>query len=90
MSGDEIMQNTCPKCGSTNTTIQVVNEQELKNKHHGVFWWICIGFWWIPIKWLFLTIPALIIKIFKPKKKKIKNKTITKCVCQDCGHNWNV
>ena len=84
------MQNTCPKCGSTNTTIQVINEQELKNKHHGFFWWICIGFWWIPIKWLFLTLPALIIKIFKPKKKKIKNKTITKCVCQKCGHNWNV
>ena len=84
------MQKVCPKCGSTNTTIQVVNEQELKNKHHGVFWWICVGWWWIPFKWLFLTLPALIIKIFKPKKKKIKNKTITKCVCQDCGHNWNV
>ncbi len=84
------MQNTCPKCGSTNTMIQVVNEQELKNKHHGAFWWICIGWWWILIKWLFFTLPALIIKILKPKKKKIKNKTITKCVCQDCGHNWNV
>ena len=61
----------CPKCGSENVTVTVVNEQQIKNKHHGIFWWLCVGWWWVPIKWLFFTLPALIIAIFVPKKKKI-------------------
>ena len=60
----------CAKCGSENVTVQVINEVKLKNKHHGVIWWLFIGWWWIPFKWLFLTIPALIIKIFGGKKQK--------------------
>lgn len=36
----------CPKCGSENVNVQVVNEVELKNKHHSVIWWICIGWLW--------------------------------------------
>ena len=71
-----IMSNKCPKCGSINTTVQVVNESKLVNKHHNFFWWIVVGWWWIPCKWMFLTLPALIVKIFKPKKQKIKNKTV--------------
>lgn len=84
------MQKTCPKCGSENTIVQVVNEQKLKNKHHGFFWWIFIGWWWLFVKWLIFTLPALIVKILKPKKQKIKNKTVTKCVCQNCGYNWTI
>ena len=78
----------CPKCGSSNVNVQVVTETQLKNKHHGIFWWLCIGWWWIPIKWIFLTIPALIVKIFAPKKQKLKTKQISVCVCQNCGHSW--
>ena len=55
----------CPKCGSQNVAIQVVNEVKLKNAHHGCLWWLIIGWWWIPIKWIFLTFPALLAKIFK-------------------------
>ena len=78
----------CPKCGSENVNVQMVTETKLKTKHHGVIWWICIGWWWIPVKWLFFTIPALIVKIFAPKKQKLKVNHKAMCVCQSCGHNW--
>lgn len=80
----------CPKCGSDNTTIQVVNEQQLVTKHHGFIWWILIGWWWIFFKWLFLTIPALFAAIFIGKRKKIKNITRKKCVCQSCGNVFDM
>lgn len=80
----------CPKCGSENVTVQVVTETELKEKKHGVFWWICVGWWWLPIKWLVFTLPALIVKIFAPKKYKTVNHTKKIAVCHDCGKSWNV
>ena len=80
---------TCPKCGSNNTNVQVVNEQKLVTKHHGIFWWIFVSWWWIPVKWLFLTVPALFVAIFIGKRKKIKNTTKTVYVCQNCGYHWN-
>ena len=84
------MTNECPKCGSKNVTIQVINEQKLITKHHGILSWCCIGWWWIPIKWIFLTIPALFAAIFIGKRKKIKNITKKIKVCQNCGHTWKV
>lgn len=81
---------TCPKCGSNNVSIQVVTHSQLKNAHHGFFWWLLVGWWWVPIKWLFLTIPALLAKIFIPKRKRIKQKDISMYVCQNCGHKWEV
>ena len=78
----------CPVCGSENVNVQIATETELKNKHHGVLWWLCIGWWWVPIWWMFFTIPALIIKIFAPKKQKLKQRHKTVCVCQNCGHKW--
>lgn len=80
----------CPKCGSENVAVQVVTETELKEKKHGVIWWICVGWWWIPIKWLVFTLPALIIAIFKPKKYKTKTSSKKVAVCSNCGHSWNV
>ena len=78
----------CPKCGSENVNVQIVNEVELKNKHHGLFWWIFVGWWWIPCKWLFLTLPAFIFKLFGRKKQKVKNIQKSICVCQQCGNTW--
>ena len=78
----------CPVCGSENVTVQIVTETELKNKHHGVVWWLCIGWWWVPIWWLCFTIPALIIKIFAPKKQKLKQRHKSIRLCQNCGHKW--
>lgn len=79
----------CPKCGSENVTVQVVAETHLVTKHRGILWWIFIGWWWLFIKWLFLTLPALIVKLFRPKRYKTKIKHISKCVCQNCGNTWN-
>lgn len=78
----------CPKCGSEHVNVQMVTETKLKTKHHGIFWWLCIGWWWWPIKWFVFTIPALIIAIFAPKKQKLKTKHKAMCVCQNCGHSW--
>lgn len=80
----------CPKCKSENVSVQIVNEIKLKNKHHGIIWWLCVGWWWIPCKWLFLTIPALFAKIFIPKRQKAVNKTQKKYVCQSCTYTWKV
>lgn len=78
----------CPKCGSENVNAQVITENTLKNAHHGILWWLFVGWWWLPIKWLYLTVPALLAKIFIPKKQKIVSKQRTVYVCQNCGHHW--
>jgi len=80
----------CPKCGSENVSIQAVTESKLVDKHHGLIWWIFVGWWWLFFKWMFLTIPALLFKIFGHKKQKIKSKTHNEAVCQNCGHRWKV
>lgn len=80
----------CPKCNSENVSVQVTNEVKLKNKHHGVVWWLCVGWWWLPIKWLFFTVPALILAIFGHKKQKAVNIKKTMCVCQACGNTWQM
>lgn len=85
-----IPKRKCPKCGGENITIQAINEVKLKNSHHGIVWWLCIGCWWVPTKWLFLTVPALLAKIFIPAKQKAKNKTVTTAVCQNCGNIWKI
>lgn len=78
----------CPKCGSENISIQAVNEQKLVTKHHGLVWWLLVGWWWIPVKWLFLFVPAIFAAIFIGKRKIIKNTTKSVHVCQDCGKIW--
>ena len=76
----------CSKCGSNNVNVQAISI--VKNKKHGCLYWLCVGWWLEPIMWLFLTLPWLIIKIFKPNKVKTKVKGYA--VCQDCGNRWQV
>ncbi len=78
----------CPKCGSTNVNVQMVTSSKLVSKHHSIFWWIPFGLIWTCFKWIFLTLPALIVKIFRPKRQKLKQRQISMCVCQTCGHHW--
>lgn len=78
----------CPNCGSSNVVVQVIQETKLVPKHRGIFWWICIGWWWVPIKWVCLTVPALIVKIFAPKRQKLVQTTRSICICQTCGKHW--
>lgn len=85
----------CPKCGSSNVNVQIVNEQKIVKNKHSVLYWVFIGWWFNPIvwfiKWFFFTLPAIIFKLFGigGKKKQIKNIQKSVCVCQDCGHHWN-
>ena len=37
---------------------------------------------------LFLTLPMIIIAIFKPKKYESKTRITKYYVCRDCGHSW--
>lgn len=81
---------TCTKCNSQNVTIQAVSETQLKTKHHSIIYWIFVGWWLKPILWLFLTIPMIIIAIFRPKKYKSKTIEKSMAVCQNCGNRWAV
>ena len=81
---------TCPKCKSTNVTTQITQDIKIKNQHKGVLWWCFVGWWWLFFKWLFLTLPALILKIFGHKKQNVVTKNRTMCVCQECGHTWEI
>ena len=83
-----VIAMVCPKCNSENVTTQIINEVHMKNQHHGIIWWMIVGWWWTPIKWIFFTVPALIFSIFGHKKQKAVNKKKTMCVCQQCGHTW--
>jgi hypothetical protein len=76
----------CKKCKSSNVNVQAVTE--IKKKRKGVLYWLFIGWWLEMIMWVFLTLPWLIIKIFKPKE--YKNKITSMAVCQDCGYSWRV
>ena len=86
-------KKACPKCGSTNINYQAITNTIQKNKHHGLAWWIFIGWWWIPVKWLYFTGIALfmfILKLLGVRKKKNIIIDRTKAVCQDCGNSWDV
>ncbi|HBJ1649379.1 hypothetical protein [Clostridium botulinum] len=76
----------CKKCGSQNITVQAVTT--LKNKHKGIMYWLFVGWWLEMMLWLFLTIPKLIFELFKPNR--IKSKTHSEAVCQECGYKWEI
>lgn len=78
----------CQKCGSEDVTVQMVSETKIKKKRRGIIYWLCFGWLFEMMMWLFLTLPMLIIKIFKPRKYKSKTVHKTMCVCQACGHSW--
>jgi len=80
----------CPKCGSENVNVQMVTETQLKKKHHNIIWWLFVGWYWVPFKWLFFTFPALIVKIFAPKRQKLTSTHKSVCVCQNCAYHWEV
>lgn len=79
MNGGKIM--TCKHCGSSNVSVQVT--EKVKTKHRG-----CLG-WSI---WLMLAVctGGLILIIPALTNKKIKSKTESWAVCQDCGKKWKV
>jgi len=89
---NEINQNRikCPKCLSDNIHIQIISEIKLKNQHHGLLYWLIIGWWLELLLWFFLTIPRLLIAVFGHKKQKITQKNHKEAICQNCGHSWRL
>ena len=77
---------TCPRCRSTNVNVQAVSV--VKNKHHGVFYWLLFGWLVDLLLWIFLTIPRLLVAIFGGKR--VKTTVHSEAVCQNCGHRWKV
>ena len=80
----------CPHCNSARVSVQMVSEVHQRRKYHGVLWWLFIGWWWLPIKWLFFTLPALIVKLLVPKRYETTVSHKSVFVCQDCGYHWQV
>ena len=99
----------CKKCGSENVLIQQVTvEEKTKSKsnhyfvHHGILYWLLIGWWWEIIK-LFgrfmLAVCTFGVSILFRHKHKVgvtngtsttKMKMKTVCTCQGCGNVWYV
>lgn len=77
---------TCKKCNSNNVNIQRVSVT--KRKGGGIAYWLLFGWLIDLVLWFVLTIPRLIIAIFRPKKTKTK--AYSEAVCQDCGYSWRV
>lgn len=69
----------CPKCESDRVTVQARTEERIKRR--GCFAW-CL--------WILLAICTigLIIVIPAVTNTKIKRRTITEAICQNCGHRW--
>lgn len=71
----------CPKCGSENVNVQVVNSK-IKTNHTGIIHAcgrllliVCtVGLW--------LLVPS------RKENSKIKSKSVA--VCQNCGNQWNI
>lgn len=83
---------TCPKCGSENVNVQAVSIVKSQD-HHGLVWWLCVGWWWMFVKlmgWLIFGLFMLIPKLFSKNKTKVRTKIQTVAICQNCGHKWNV
>lgn len=78
----------CPKCGSENTRVEVVNTIHLKRKRSWFYW---LFFVWIDILiWFGLFLPRLIFQLLKGKKYKTTNKIEKHLICNDCGYNGKI
>lgn len=87
----------CPKCGSEVVNVQreqtgnIGGARTYGKKHHGLLYWLCIGWWFWIFKLLLLPITIWFGKRGKVNTimaQKTFNKTVA--VCQNCGNCWNV
>lgn len=72
---------TCTKCGSNNVTIQAITDT--KTKHRGCFGWLL---------WILLAICTIGLILIIPliTNTKVKSKTHTEAICQNCGRRWRI
>jgi formate-dependent nitrite reductase membrane component NrfD len=69
------------RCGSGNVHVQAVTT--IKYRHRGCFGWLL---------WILLAIitVGLILIIPLLTNTKVKSKTHTEAICQNCGFRWQV
>ena len=60
----------CPKCGSENVKVQVINEVHMKNVHHGCLWWLIIACGGCLLNGLFLLYQQLNLRYLVIKSKR--------------------
>jgi len=78
----------CPKCGSDNTRIELINTSQFKRKRSWFYW---IFFVWIDILlWIGMFLPRLIFQLLKGKTYKTTNKIEKHLICNDCGYNGKI
>lgn len=82
--GNDSSKMICPKCGSDNVDVQVIQENQgsvtktytkskYKEKGRGCLWWCFVGWWWWIIElflWIFAFIPMALLRIGRKKKYK--------------------
>jgi len=68
---------TCPKCGSNDIAISTYQESRGAGCLTVIFYIL-----------LAITILGLLIVI--PLMLRNKNKTVTACICKNCGHKWRI
>lgn len=76
--------NKCPKCGSTNLSIQMVNSKKNKFILTRLILFL-IKFILFLFNWILWIISLLI-----PGMKKNKDTTKKIVICQNCGNSWNI
>lgn len=79
----------CPKCGSENTRIELVNKVFIKKKRNWVYWVCCLWAYDIFL-WILFFLPRLIIQLLKGRSYKTVNKTEKHLICNDCGLNKKI
>ncbi len=79
----------CPRCGSDDCTAQIVTSTQLVTAHHGLLWWVFLGWWWVPLKWVCFFPLALLAKIFAPRRQKLNQQIGSMWVCHSCGNVWH-
>lgn len=77
----------CPKCGSNEIVTQMVTDTQLVRAGHSLVWWVFVGWWWTFIKWFYFFWLALLVKLFAPKRQKLRQEHTAVCICQHCGYH---
>ena len=71
----------CPKCGSDNVNVQMVNTK-IKTNHTGILHSVGRLTLIICTCGLWLLVPS------RKQNSKVKNTSMA--ICQQCGHSWKV
>ena len=69
----------CPKCGSNNVNVQMVNTK-IKTNHTGILHSLGRATLILCTCGLWLLVPS--------RKQNARVKNVSMAICQQCGHNW--